>query len=1195
MRNALKTPWLLAPLHELPPRCPQLLGLLQHLESDPQHAVQLLLSLPLAFWSTLFEQGPAQLPAGVAQVRTAFLQRLLTIIDDSTWGAPLAGAREQDIRARALAVGGGQLAAAWRASVPRSLRRGFSTHPKLVEQMQGQYTAAMHPLRDRRYLLQCIAASADQGDAAAVAVQCAQLTDNVLQGTLGLTGWQVQASVEALCGALQALLQQTGLASVAGDVDEAVRAACCAMLALTQAPAPPSTSLHAAAMAGAAWMQASAQALLGRAPPPWLTSLTTTPTLSECLRPPSAASLVTALAQRCADRLQAVAEGQGGELALGAALSVVEQLAGGSQEAAAAALHGTGAGLAEALGVACGQAQAGLQPLQVAWAVPATRLLGRLCADTAQGRLTPDARPLDPAQPPPPPGRLATVRAAATHALGGPQAEQARLWAVQRAGRLSPWEALLLAEGALSPSPLPEPLRRAGQQALAMAAKGMSRGAVAAVEAVAGVEGCILPGTVRATAGGERPLAEPAQQTAAAGMLAAWVASVTARGLGALPAQAPMPGVRVAELAGGDGCAGAAVPEPYAPLLRACVLRQVLRGVARACDSWQASLGRSATGASTWMQGLLDTPGLATGTLGPALGPATHSPAAALADWAAQLKASAAEASAGLKVLAATARVEQDELFFQGQLGEVSRPASTVGSLPPLPLHPLSTVYVTKALAMLADRGDAAAALVQNGAVPALITAARHTLALDDAYSALQAEVRRRQQAAWRGVAADAAGEADDAHTHAHALPPSEPRVLGGDRWHFTAHTATKLARHAARALANLAYRLPPQAADPWEGARTLVADLARAEDLKLVTQARRAEANMAARSNATTPAYGSMLFPLTDDREAEAPDAAAPDNAVDLVFVHGLQGSALKTWKCPALRLHDTAVAMGGRGADITLRENGVRLPVWPAAWLVPDLKARGIRPRVLSLEYDAAMYTTEGPRPAGPLEDVAARGAAQLAAARIGRNGDGSSRPVLFIVHSMGGLVTKAMLSELHARGEGASGHGAVEASTAGILFYATPHRGSPLGRLIPPTQLPWVRSVMAVSHPVKHLGEGDPLLLQLHGQFMKYVAARQEEGRPLFLSTVVEGRPTDVETPGIPTMFIVPQHSAELGVGQLTTVDADHVNICKPSASTDASYTLCREFVVQALAQPGTPPVKVDGGVLCAEGGAVPVQAA
>ncbi|CAE7617761.1 unnamed protein product, partial [Symbiodinium sp. KB8] len=280
-------------------------SLLQHLESDPQHAVQLLLSLPLAFWSTLFEQGPAQLPAGVAQVRTAFLQRLLTIIDDSTWGAPLAGARAQDIRARALAVGGGQLAAAWRASVPRSLRRGFSTHPKLVEQMQGQYTAAMHPLRDRRYLLQCIAASADQGDAAAVAVQCAQLTDNVLQGTLGLTGWQVQASVEALCGALQALLQQTGLASVAGDVDEAVRAACCAMLALTQAPAPPSTSLHAAAMAGAAWMQASAQALLGRAPPPWLTSLTTTPTLSECLRPPSAASLVTALAQRCADRLQA--------------------------------------------------------------------------------------------------------------------------------------------------------------------------------------------------------------------------------------------------------------------------------------------------------------------------------------------------------------------------------------------------------------------------------------------------------------------------------------------------------------------------------------------------------------------------------------------------------------------------------------------------------------------------------------------------------------------------------------------------------------------------------------------------------------------------------------------------------------------------------------------------------------------------
>ncbi|KAI0198002.1 Alpha/Beta hydrolase protein [Astrocystis sublimbata] len=147
----------------------------------------------------------------------------------------------------------------------------------------------------------------------------------------------------------------------------------------------------------------------------------------------------------------------------------------------------------------------------------------------------------------------------------------------------------------------------------------------------------------------------------------------------------------------------------------------------------------------------------------------------------------------------------------------------------------------------------------------------------------------------------------------------------------------------------------------------------------------------------------GELIFP--DNCEG-------PDTGFDLFFVHGLRGSRTNTWSC-----------------------DGV---FWPHDFLKDDLE----NIRVITWGYDANIANPSGPASAESLYGHASTLLGDLA--RIRRN---INRPIIFICHSLGGLVVKQALitaSSYQAYG-GHPSLGKIYNDTSGVIFMGTPHRGS------------------------------------------------------------------------------------------------------------------------------------------------------
>ncbi|NET50390.1 MAG: alpha/beta hydrolase, partial [Merismopedia sp. SIO2A8] len=130
-----------------------------------------------------------------------------------------------------------------------------------------------------------------------------------------------------------------------------------------------------------------------------------------------------------------------------------------------------------------------------------------------------------------------------------------------------------------------------------------------------------------------------------------------------------------------------------------------------------------------------------------------------------------------------------------------------------------------------------------------------------------------------------------------------------------------------------------------------------------------------------------------------------------DVIFVHGLGGDARGTWHPKERR-----------------DENDQNS--WPF-WLGKDLKDVGI----WSLGYEVEAFRWKGNTM--PLVDRATNTLAVLDSYEIG------VRPIIFITHSMGGLLVKQMLR--HASDFGNPRWQAIVENTRGIVFLSTPHSGA------------------------------------------------------------------------------------------------------------------------------------------------------
>lgn len=267
------------------------------------------------------------------------------------------------------------------------------------------------------------------------------------------------------------------------------------------------------------------------------------------------------------------------------------------------------------------------------------------------------------------------------------------------------------------------------------------------------------------------------------------------------------------------------------------------------------------------------------------------------------------------------------------------------------------------------------------------------------------------------------------------------------------------------------------------------------------------------------------------------------PDRPGDIVFIHGLGGSSHDTWR------HGKE----GRNGHF----------FWPLE-LGHDLEAFGI----WVVGYPAGISALGAPGMI--IEKRAGNLALQLANEGIGQ------RPVVFICHSMGGLVIKALVADSATNADDDRKH--LVSNIRGIVFCATPHRGSHFAD---------AASIFAVmaggsqAHVDAMRANSEPLDL-MHDRFVEWHRRSETpiesyaENIGLFKRRAL-GRTLALG-------LVVPRASANGGFAgsNVRDIDADHLTIVKPASRRDPVYAgslrFLRKCLVPAPRPSELPPVVV-----------------
>ncbi|KAI1730826.1 PGAP1-like protein [Ditylenchus destructor] len=233
---------------------------------------------------------------------------------------------------------------------------------------------------------------------------------------------------------------------------------------------------------------------------------------------------------------------------------------------------------------------------------------------------------------------------------------------------------------------------------------------------------------------------------------------------------------------------------------------------------------------------------------------------------------------------------------------------------------------------------------------------------------------------------------------------------------------------------------------------------------------------------------------------------------ALDIVFVHGLRGTAFRTWR-----------QKEKLGMKTTL--------FWPKEWLAKDTP---VPVRILALDYSSRLL-----RFGEVMETIHSRSSRfvqEFLNAGIG------TRPVVFICHSMGGLLVKNMLIDSKELRE----------KTVGILFMATPHRGSAVAST-------YSYSVLRPSDDLRLLSLDSVINQELHSKFMEIA-----NEIPIFVSILETQNSSVLGSQRI----IVPQESAYFESATTYHLPLSHHEVCKPESRESASYRIVQNFVRDAL---------------------------
>ncbi|KAJ5158527.1 uncharacterized protein N7500_008178 [Penicillium coprophilum] len=259
-------------------------------------------------------------------------------------------------------------------------------------------------------------------------------------------------------------------------------------------------------------------------------------------------------------------------------------------------------------------------------------------------------------------------------------------------------------------------------------------------------------------------------------------------------------------------------------------------------------------------------------------------------------------------------------------------------------------------------------------------------------------------------------------------------------------------------------------------------------------------------------------------------------DPTIDIVFVHGLNGHPHDSW---------------------TSKTTGC---FWPTD-LLPDVLASQ-RPRILTYGYNANVTAFTDGASRDSVVSHAETLASSLAANRNLR--DCSNRPIIFICHSLGGLIVKRALIYSRSLSSEKTEHlRSVYVSTFGILFLGTPHNGSDIAK--------WGLLLHNICNAVlpKKFMEASPQLvkaLRTNNETLQHINSLFVDIMGRFhIYFFHETQSTDMHGT---REVIVDEHSAAPymeGV-ERAGIEADHSHMCKFDDDNAAGYEVVAEAILR-----------------------------
>ncbi|XP_053636800.2 protein SERAC1 isoform X1 [Cherax quadricarinatus] len=273
----------------------------------------------------------------------------------------------------------------------------------------------------------------------------------------------------------------------------------------------------------------------------------------------------------------------------------------------------------------------------------------------------------------------------------------------------------------------------------------------------------------------------------------------------------------------------------------------------------------------------------------------------------------------------------------------------------------------------------------------------------------------------------------------------------------------------------------------------------------------------------------GVYPFVLPDDNKAPL---------LDIILVHGIKGGAAWTWRQHDQQRYRPLLSQEKR-RNILKGQNIEDVDefytcCWPLDWLVPTLK---LPVRVIAVNFKCGWWRWESEcSTEGTGKSVIERSrdmAHALAAAGVGE------RPIIWISHSMGGLLVKNMLVELKSKSSGDNDvfakeyskeeffsqvkHNQWEANsfakqTMAIVFFSVPHQGSPLATSVTQGVL---RQVLQPATELCEMRTDNPALHHLNQLFVSLAKAQS-----IAVLTLNESEPVLHKTTGYPLHFIPPE---------------------------------------------------------------------